>query len=158
MCFSVCLSPLLFEFVGDLQITLRLFQEEIKAVIKQLQGSARALQHICAHAKVEKDQRVFKLVPLVKRNLEAMLFKVKALTEAMGCLAAFSVGNLKHRNLQGQEVCSQVVEDDGEDEDEDEDAEEEEEEGSEAATPGRRDDEEDEDGDANDTDSDENCD
>ena len=23
--------------------------------------------------------------------------------------AAFSVGNLKHRNLQGQEVCSQVL-------------------------------------------------
>ena len=30
-------------------------QEEIKAVIKQLQGSTRALQHICAHAKVTAD-------------------------------------------------------------------------------------------------------
>lgn len=105
-------------------------QEEIKAVIKQLQASTRALQHMCAHAKVEKDQRVFKLVPLVKRNLETMLFKVKALTEAMGCLAAFSLGNLKHRNLQGQEVCSQVV-------DEDEDDNSENEEGSDAPTPGR---------------------
>jgi hypothetical protein len=38
-------------------------QEEIKAVIKQLQGGTRVLQHICAHAKVEKDQRVFKLGP-----------------------------------------------------------------------------------------------
>jgi Fanconi anemia group D2 protein len=85
---------------------------------------------MCAHAKVEKDQRVFKLVPLVKRNLETMLFKVKALTEAMGCLAAFSLGNLKHRNLQGQEVCSQVV-------DEDEDDNSENEEGSDAPTPGR---------------------
>ena len=35
---------------------------------------------------VEKDQRAFKLVPQLKRNLEAMLFKVKALIEAMGCL------------------------------------------------------------------------
>ena len=33
-------------------------------MIKQLQGGTRVLQHICAHAKVERDQRVFKLGPL----------------------------------------------------------------------------------------------
>ena len=83
---------------------------------------------------MEKDQRVFKLVPQVRRNLEAMLFKVKALAETMGCLAAFSVGNLKHRNLQGQEVSSQVVDDNESDEDEEE-GEEEREEDSEPPTP-----------------------
>ncbi len=31
---------------------------------------------------------VYLAVPQVKRNLEAMLFKVKALTEAMGCLGS----------------------------------------------------------------------
>lgn len=38
---------------------------------------------------VEKDPRAFKLVPQLKRNLEAMLFKVKALIEAMGCLCEY---------------------------------------------------------------------
>jgi hypothetical protein len=33
---------------------------------------------------------VYLAVPQVKRNLEAMLFKVKALTEAMGCLGKLS--------------------------------------------------------------------
>ena len=40
----------------------------------------------CVHSLPSQDARVFKLVPIVKRNLEAMLFKVKALTETMGCL------------------------------------------------------------------------
>ena len=122
------------KIVPYLQRSFKTQQEEIKTVIKQLQGSTRALQHICAHAKVEKDQRVFKLVPQVRRNLEAMLFKVKALAETMGCLAAFSVGNLKHRNLQGQEVSSQVVDDDESASDEEE-GEEEGEEDSEPPTP-----------------------
>jgi Fanconi anemia group D2 protein len=110
--------------------------EEIKAIVRGLQLSTRALQHICAHGKVEKDQRVFQLVPQVRRNLETMLFKVKALIENIGCLAAFSVGNLKHRNLQGHEVCSQVAESDDDDDDEESEQEEE------AATPGQSEDSE----------------
>ncbi len=48
------------------------------------------------------------LVPAVKRSLEVFLFAVKSVLQKHGALAAFWVGNLKHRNLEGQIVSSQL--------------------------------------------------
>ncbi|EKX48176.1 hypothetical protein GUITHDRAFT_106251 [Guillardia theta CCMP2712] len=74
------------------------------------QTSTRVLQHICAHGKVQQEKRMVKSVPYLKKNLERIIFKVKAMLDNHGCLSAFWLGNLKHRNLQGEEVCSQAVE------------------------------------------------
>ena len=68
------------------------------------QTSTRVLQHICAHGKVQQEKRMVKSVPYLKKNLERIIFKVKAMLDNHGCLSAFWLGNLKHRNLQGEEV------------------------------------------------------
>ena len=67
-CLSSCETYASHYFTPSLSFAPRCLQEEIKAVIKQLQGSTRILQHICAHAKVEKDQRVFKLGEFIRIN------------------------------------------------------------------------------------------
>ena len=74
-------------------------------VVKQIQSSTKVMQHICAHAKIKTDKKVIALVPLVKKNLETFLFKVKAsLTSTTNSLEGWYMGNIKHRDLSGKEV------------------------------------------------------
>lgn len=47
-------------------------------------------------------------VPLMKKTLEAFIFTVKAMLNQHGVLNAFWVGNLKHRNLRGEVIASQI--------------------------------------------------
>ena len=48
-------------------------------------------------------------VPLLKKFLEAFVLKVKAMLADHGCADAFWLGNLKQRNLKGEEIVSQVI-------------------------------------------------
>ena len=89
------------------------------AILSKLQASTRVLQILCAHAKVEKDATLSRLTPYVKKDLERLLFKVKQAISEMGLGAAFTIGQLKHRNIHGEEISSQVpVSDDEESDDE----------------------------------------
>lgn len=88
------------------------------AILSKLQASTRVLQILCAHAKVEKDATLSRLTPYVKKDLERLLFKVKQTISEMGLGAAFTIGQLKHRNIHGEEISSQMpVSDDDESDD-----------------------------------------
>ncbi|KAG5458847.1 MAG: hypothetical protein BJ554DRAFT_854 [Olpidium bornovanus] len=86
---------------------------------------------VCGHSKVSKDLALTANVPQVRKSLETLLFRVKAMLDSNNCLHAFSIGmeahdnirenivhpltleccaagNLKHRNIAGEEVSSQV--------------------------------------------------
>ena len=47
-------------------------------------------------------------VPYLKKGLESFVFRVKAMLALNGCSDAFWMGNLKNRDLRGEEILSQV--------------------------------------------------
>ena len=93
-------------------------------LIKNLQMATRFLQTICSHSKISQDVSLANNVPLLKKSLEVLVFRVKAMLAANDCLDAFVLGNLKNRDLQGEEILSQasVEEDDEGEEGEEEEA------------------------------------
>jgi Fanconi anemia group D2 protein len=93
--------PLLYE-------VFRTKQDEVLVLLKSLQHSTRSLQHFCGHSKVQKDITLTNRVPGLKKSLETLLFRVKCLLTEHNCQEAFWVGNLKNRDIHGQEISSQL--------------------------------------------------
>jgi Fanconi anemia group D2 protein len=83
--------------------------EKVIALLKQLQVGTRILQTLCSHSKVSKDNGLMGTVPALRKSLEVLLFKVKMMLQQHGSLSAFWMGNLKHRNIVGEEVSSQIA-------------------------------------------------
>ena len=81
---------------------------EVQSILKKIQTSTRYLHHVTCHSKSSKDIALTARVPLLKKFLEAFVLKVKAIFAQHGCTDAFWVGNLKQRNLKGEEIVSQV--------------------------------------------------
>ncbi|KAJ1720135.1 Fanconi anemia group D2 protein [Coemansia erecta] len=81
---------------------------DVLAVFSLVQKSTRILQNICNHSKVVKDVSLQASVPQVKRRLEQLVFQVVALMENNDCIGAINLGNLKHRDISGQVVSSQI--------------------------------------------------
>ena len=50
-----------------------------------------------------------RFVPGMRKSLESLVFRVKAMMAANRCTQAFWMGNLKNRDLQGEELLSQVT-------------------------------------------------
>ncbi|XP_069186232.1 Fanconi anemia group D2 protein isoform X2 [Procambarus clarkii] len=87
--------------------SLRLHNQEVVTLMKSLQGSTRVLQHVCTHSKVNQDTTLTRYVPLVKKSLEMLVYRVKAMLALNKCCNAFWMGNLKNRDLHGKEILSQ---------------------------------------------------
>ncbi|CAH1783101.1 unnamed protein product [Owenia fusiformis] len=86
----------------------RAHKEDVQGLLKNLQLSTRSLHHMCGHSKILKDVSITKQVPLLKKTLEAFVYRVKAMLTLNKCLEAFWMGNLKNRDLKGEEILSQV--------------------------------------------------
>ncbi|XP_053376879.1 Fanconi anemia group D2 protein-like [Mercenaria mercenaria] len=82
-------------------------RQDILGLLKNLQLSTRALHHLCGHSKIMKDLALTNNVPMLKRSLEVFVFRVKAMLTVNKCLEAFWMGNLKNRDLKGEEILSQ---------------------------------------------------
>ncbi|KAJ2716963.1 Fanconi anemia group D2 protein [Coemansia spiralis] len=81
------------------------------AVLGRMQKCTRILQSICNHSKVSKDMRLQSAVPQTKRKLEQLIFQVYVLMDNNDCIGAINMGNLKHRNVRGDIVGSQIAPD-----------------------------------------------
>jgi len=90
-----------------LDLMFRMHKDDIHGLLKNLQQSTRSLQHFCSHSKVAKDLSLTNHVPALKRCLETFVFRVKAMLTLNKCHEAFWLGNLKNRDIQGQEIMSQ---------------------------------------------------
>lgn len=90
-----------------LDVMLRTHKDDVHGLLKNLQQSTRSLQHFCGHSKVTKDLSLTNHVPAVKKCLETFVFRVKAMLTLNKCHEAFWLGNLKNRDLHGQEISSQ---------------------------------------------------
>ncbi|KAG0328620.1 Fanconi anemia group D2 protein [Podila humilis] len=105
------------------------YQEPVARIFKRfLQPATRSLQNICGHAKATKEQSLVSLVPSIKKTMEVLIFQVKLMLETNDARAAFWLGNLKHRNLAGEEISAELPEEPSEPEEEEEEEDEEEEE------------------------------
>eukprot|EP00117_Sycon_ciliatum_P036884 scpid12328/ scgid27700/ Fanconi anemia group D2 protein len=91
-----------------LDSTFRVSKEDVQSLLKTLQQSTRSLHHFSGHSKVMKDVVLTNHVPALKKCLEAFVFRVKAMLSVNDCHQAFWIGNLKNRDIQGEEILSQT--------------------------------------------------
>jgi len=85
-------------------------RDKVILLFKTVQQSTRSLQIICNHLKYSSGASSVSttIIPNLKKTLESLIFRVKEILSKSGCSNAFWMGNLKHRDLEGQELSSQV--------------------------------------------------
>ena len=103
-----------------MQVLDRLFSsrsEDCINFLKTLQASTRQLQHVANHSKMKRDIAMARHVPTLKKSLEMLIYRVKAMLALNKQADAFWMGILKNRKLDGkviQEEASDDEEDDNE--------------------------------------------
>ncbi|XP_051011046.1 Fanconi anemia group D2 protein [Acomys russatus] len=90
-----------------LDFSFRKHREDVLSLLETLQLNTRLLHHLCGHSKIHQDTRLTKHVPLLKKSLELLVCRVKAMLVLNNCREAFWLGTLKNRDLQGEEIVSQ---------------------------------------------------
>ena len=80
-------------------------------------GLRPSMQVVAAESKTRKDLAIASRVPALKRALEKFLWRCKVMFKNE---PSFWMGNLKHKNLQGDQVCSQAYEEEASEEEEEE--------------------------------------
>ncbi|XP_027440652.2 Fanconi anemia group D2 protein isoform X2 [Zalophus californianus] len=90
-----------------LDFSFRKHREDVLSLLETFQLDTRLLHHLCGHSKIHQDTRLTKHVPLLKKTLELLVCRVKAMLIFNNCREAFWLGNLKNRDLQGEEIKSQ---------------------------------------------------
>ncbi|WCJ28680.1 hypothetical protein M5689_010363 [Euphorbia peplus] len=96
-------------------------KELVLDLVRELQKATRIIQTLCSEAKGSKQIVITSKIPSTKRSIERFLFHVKALLHTKASANTFWMGNLKHKDLNGQIVSSQVYADAHENDDEDSD-------------------------------------
>ncbi|KAI8916056.1 Fanconi anaemia protein FancD2 nuclease-domain-containing protein [Gorgonomyces haynaldii] len=89
-----------------------LFKENQKRIVDTLrtvQMGTRIVQAICNEYKVTKKDSISALIPQLRKMLETFVVEVKKMISQNNCLQAFTIANLKHRSLSGDEIGSQLV-------------------------------------------------
>ncbi|XP_007888485.1 Fanconi anemia group D2 protein isoform X2 [Callorhinchus milii] len=121
-----------------LDYSFKKHRDDVQSLLKTLQLSTRQMHHMCGHTKINQDTSLTNHVPPMKRLLELFVYRVKAMLTINKCQEAFWLGNLKNRDLQGEEIQSQLSQQESERDEQsqvpEDDAEEEEEEDSEPDT------------------------
>eukprot|EP00106_Octopus_bimaculoides_P014229 XP_014781671.1 PREDICTED: Fanconi anemia group D2 protein-like [Octopus bimaculoides] len=92
-----------------LDIMYRSQHENIHGLLKSMQLSTRSLHHICNHSKIVKSVFLTNQIPCVKRSLEQLMCRVKVMLSMNKCEEGYMIGVLKNRNLMGDEIPSQAV-------------------------------------------------
>ncbi|XP_053725333.1 Fanconi anemia group D2 protein isoform X2 [Synchiropus splendidus] len=101
-----------------LDYSFKRHKEDIQSLLKTFQLSTRQLHHLCGHSKIHQDTSLTNHVPALKKSLELFIYRVKAMLTLNNCQEAFWMGNLKNRNLKGEEILSQSAQASDEEEDE----------------------------------------
>ncbi|KAI8927201.1 Fanconi anaemia protein FancD2 nuclease-domain-containing protein [Entophlyctis helioformis] len=84
-------------------------KDGIIQILRMVQTGTRLLQSVCNETKVAKENSpVAASVPPLRRVLEAFVYEVKKMLADNNSLQAFSIGNLKHRAITGEEISSQI--------------------------------------------------
>jgi len=78
------------------------YHREICQIIRGSQFTTRLLQQLCTVGKSNQESNMLNIVPNIRKALETLIYKVKAILEANDSLEAFWQGNLKIKNLEGK--------------------------------------------------------
>ncbi|OAJ39811.1 hypothetical protein BDEG_23626 [Batrachochytrium dendrobatidis JEL423] len=84
------------------------YKEEIIQILRMVQTGTRILQSVCSETKVSKDTNLAASVPPLRKVMELFLYEIKKLLADNNSLQAFSIGNLKHRDISGGLISSQI--------------------------------------------------
>ncbi|XP_017335367.1 Fanconi anemia group D2 protein [Ictalurus punctatus] len=90
-----------------LDYSFKKHKEDVQSLLKTFQLSTRQLHHMCGHSKIRQDTALTNHVPALKKHLEQFVYRVKAMLTLNQCQEAFWLGNLKNRDLRGEEILSQ---------------------------------------------------
>ncbi|KAL0978329.1 hypothetical protein UPYG_G00169090 [Umbra pygmaea] len=90
-----------------LDFSFKKHKEDVQSLLKTFQLSTRQLHHMCGHSKIRQDTTLTNHVPALKKSLEQFVYRVKAMLTLNNCQEAFWLGNLKNRDLKGEEILSQ---------------------------------------------------
>lgn len=91
-----------------LEIMLRSKTDHVIEIFKTMQTSTRFLHHLCCQSKLTKDTSLVTYVPQFRLTLETLVYRVKAALVANDCSAAFWMGNLRNKDLHGEDIASQT--------------------------------------------------
>lgn len=83
------------------------YRNSVVQICKMHQKPTRILQTFCAHSKFTRDSSLTGLVPPLRKSLELLLYRVKDLLQSHNATDAFQLGNLKHRDINGDVLSSQ---------------------------------------------------
>uniref|UniRef100_A0A3B3ZMP0 Uncharacterized protein n=1 Tax=Periophthalmus magnuspinnatus TaxID=409849 RepID=A0A3B3ZMP0_9GOBI len=101
-----------------LDYSFKKHKEDVQSLLKTFQLSTRQLHHMCGHSKIHQDTNLTNHVPALKKSLELFVYRVKAMLTLNNCQEAFWMGNLKNRNLKGEEILSQKSQESDDEEEE----------------------------------------
>uniref|UniRef100_T1JPF9 Transcriptional repressor p66 coiled-coil MBD2-interaction domain-containing protein n=1 Tax=Strigamia maritima TaxID=126957 RepID=T1JPF9_STRMM len=79
-------------------------KDDVIGLLRSFQTGTRFVQHLCCHAKNVKQLATAKHIPPLRKNLEALLYRVKAMLALHNCRDAFWLGNLKNKDIRGEEI------------------------------------------------------
>ncbi|XP_054004824.1 Fanconi anemia group D2 protein homolog isoform X1 [Hylaeus anthracinus] len=96
-----------------LEHNLKYQMDDVTRILKMMQGGTRYLHTICCDSSEKKDITLSKYIPAAKSVLERLLYSVKGMLVLNNSPAAFWMGNLVNKNLEGQEILSQSVSSEG---------------------------------------------
>jgi len=83
--------------------------KQVMELLKSLQPATRLLQVHCTMVKERQQIAALGPAATLKRELEGLVFQVKVLLQGNDCREAFWMGNLKHKDVQGNETSSQFL-------------------------------------------------
>ncbi|KAK0131840.1 Fanconi anemia group D2 protein [Merluccius polli] len=101
-----------------LDYSFKKHKEDVQSLLKTFQLSTRQLHHMCGHSKIRQDMSLTNHVPALKKSLELFIYRVKAMLMLNNCQEAFWMGNLKNRDLKGEEILTQQAQESEEEEEE----------------------------------------
>uniref|UniRef100_A0A1A9WNL2 Fanconi anemia group D2 protein n=1 Tax=Glossina brevipalpis TaxID=37001 RepID=A0A1A9WNL2_9MUSC len=87
---------------------LRQNPERVCELLKNMQITTRFLHHLCCESRVSLNTAIVSQIPLLRETLENYLFRIKALLTANKCGSTFLLGNLRNKDLHGDDILSQV--------------------------------------------------
>ncbi|XP_073815806.1 fancd2 isoform X2 [Musca autumnalis] len=87
---------------------LRQNPDRVCELIKTMQITTRYLHHLCCHSKAIKNTAIVSQIPFLRETVENYVFRVKALLTANKCASVFTMGNLKNKDIHGDDLVTPV--------------------------------------------------
>lgn len=100
--------------VPILEIMLRSKPDDVVEILKIMQTSTRFLHHLCCHSKLVKDTSLLAYVPQFRLTLETLVYRIKAALVVNNCSDSFWMGNLKNKDIHGEDILTQTSTDESE--------------------------------------------